>query len=79
MTIEVKVPSLPESVADAEVVSWHKRAGDRIKRDESLLDLETDKVVLEVPAPVDGILTEIIEVEGATVTAHQLLAKDGSS
>lgn len=75
MTIEVKVPSLPESVADAEVVSWHKRAGDRIKRDESLLDLETDKVVLEVPAPVDGILTEIIEVEGATVTADQLLAK----
>lgn len=75
MTIEVKVPSLPESVADAEVISWHKRAGDRVKRDESLLDIETDKVVLEVPAPVDGILTEIIEAEGATVIAHQLLAK----
>ncbi|MCW8955901.1 MAG: 2-oxoglutarate dehydrogenase complex dihydrolipoyllysine-residue succinyltransferase [Gammaproteobacteria bacterium] len=75
MTIEVKVPSLPESVADAEVVTWHKRAGDQVKRDESLLDIETDKVVLEVPAPVDGILTEIIEAEGATVTAHQLLAK----
>ena len=75
MSIEVKVPSLPESVADAEVVSWHKRVGDRVKRDESLLDLETDKVVLEVPSPVDGILSEIIEQEGATVTANQLLAK----
>lgn len=75
MTIEVKVPSLPESVADAEVVSWHKHAGDRVKRDESLLDIETDKVVLEVPAPVDGILTEIIQAEGSIVTADQLLAK----
>lgn len=75
MPIEVKVPSLPESVADAEVVSWHKSVGDRVKRDESLLDLETDKVVLEVPSPVDGILSEIIEQEGATVTSNQLLAK----
>jgi len=75
MTIEVKVPTLPESVADATVVSWHKQPGDSVKRDESLVDIETDKVVLEVPAPEDGVITEIIEQEGATVTANQLLAK----
>jgi 2-oxoglutarate dehydrogenase E2 component (dihydrolipoamide succinyltransferase) len=75
MTIEVKVPTLPESVADAVVVSWHKKPGDEVKRDESLVDIETDKVVLEVPAPADGVLTEIIEQEGATVTANQILAK----
>jgi 2-oxoglutarate dehydrogenase E2 component (dihydrolipoamide succinyltransferase) len=75
MTIEVKVPTLPESVADAVVVSWHKKAGDTIKRDESLVDIETDKVVLEVPAPADGVLDEIIEQEGVTVVANQLLAK----
>jgi len=75
MTIEVKVPTLPESVADAVVVSWHKKAGDSVKRDESLVDIETDKVVLEVPAPADGVLDEIIEQEGETVVADQLLAK----
>jgi len=75
MTIEVKVPTLPESVADAVVVGWHKKAGDSIRRDEPLVDIETDKVVLEVPAPADGVLDEIIEQEGETVVADQLLAK----
>lgn len=75
MTIEVKVPSLPESVADAEVVIWHKQVGDPVKRDESLVDIETDKVVLEVPAPADGVVSEIIESVGAVVTAEQLIAR----
>ena len=59
MTIEVKVPQLPESVADATLVAWHKAAGDSVRRDDNLVDLETDKVVLEVPAPSDGVLKEI--------------------
>ena len=75
MSIDVKVPTLPESVADAVVVSWHKKEGDFVKRDESLVDIETDKVVLEVPASVDGVLDEIIEQEGSTVIAEQLLAR----
>src|SRR3990170_3568328 len=74
MAIEVKVPVLPESVSDATIASWHKKAGDAVKRDESLVDLETDKVVLEVPSPVDGVLKEIKFEEGATVTSQQLLA-----
>ncbi|MDH5516238.1 MAG: 2-oxoglutarate dehydrogenase complex dihydrolipoyllysine-residue succinyltransferase [Gammaproteobacteria bacterium] len=73
MTTEIKVPVLPESIADAEVVGWHKQPGDRVKRDENLVDIETDKVVLEVPAPCDGVLTEITEQAGATVIAEQLL------
>ena len=56
MTIEVRVPQLPESVADATIVSWHKKPGDVVARDENLVDLETDKVVLEVPAPTGGVL-----------------------
>lgn len=75
MSIEVKVPALPESVADATVATWHKKVGDPVKRDENLLDLETDKVVLEVPAPADGILTEIFFKQGDTVESNQLLAK----
>ncbi len=59
MTIEVKVPILPESVEDATIASWHKNVGDTVRRDDNLVDLETDKVVLEVPAPVDGVLKEI--------------------
>jgi 2-oxoglutarate dehydrogenase E2 component (dihydrolipoamide succinyltransferase) len=74
MTIEVHVPQLPESVADATLVAWHKQPGDRVARDENLVDLETDKVVLEVPAPVAGILTEIKLGNGTTVTSGQLLA-----
>lgn len=74
MTIEVKVPQLPESVSDATLVSWHKKAGDSVRRDENLVDLETDKVVLEVPAPADGVLTEIRLGDGTVVTGGQILA-----
>jgi 2-oxoglutarate dehydrogenase E2 component (dihydrolipoamide succinyltransferase) len=74
MSIEVKVPVLPESVSDALIATWHKKAGDAVKRDENLLDLETDKVVLEVPAPVDGVLKEIKFEEGSTVTSAQVIA-----
>ncbi|MGL5287001.1 MAG: 2-oxo acid dehydrogenase subunit E2, partial [Aeromonas sp.] len=75
MTIEIKVPDLPESVADATVATWHKKPGDVVARDEVLVDIETDKVVLEVPAPDAGILDEIIAAEGATVLARQLIAR----
>ncbi|CAN5174123.1 2-oxoglutarate dehydrogenase complex dihydrolipoyllysine-residue succinyltransferase [soil metagenome] len=74
MSIDVKVPQLPESVADATLVSWHKSAGDSVERDENLVDLETDKVVLEVPAPVSGVLKEIKIKDGTTVTSGELLA-----
>jgi 2-oxoglutarate dehydrogenase E2 component (dihydrolipoamide succinyltransferase) len=74
MTIEVRVPQLPESVADATLVAWRKRPGEAVARDENLVDLETDKVVLEVPAPVAGVLKEIKLVDGATVTSGQILA-----
>lgn len=74
MATEVKVPVLPESVSDATIATWHKKVGDAVKRDENLLDLETDKVVLEVPAPTDGVLKEIKFKEGDTVTSEQLLA-----
>jgi 2-oxoglutarate dehydrogenase E2 component (dihydrolipoamide succinyltransferase) len=74
MTIEVRVPQLPESVADATIVSWHKKPGDAVARDENLVDLETDKVVLEVPAPAAGVLTEIKLNDGTTVTSGQVLA-----
>ena len=74
MSIEVKVPQLPESVADATLLSWHKAPGDAVERDENLVDLETDKVVLEVPAPVSGVLAEIKAEDGATVTSGELLA-----
>ncbi|NID15063.1 2-oxoglutarate dehydrogenase complex dihydrolipoyllysine-residue succinyltransferase [Luteibacter yeojuensis] len=74
MSIEVKVPVLPESVSDALIATWHKKAGEAVKRDENLLDLETDKVVLEVPAPVDGVLKEIKFEEGSTVTSNQVIA-----
>ena len=74
MTIEVRVPQLPESVADATLVSWHKRPGEAVARDENLVDLETDKVVLEVPAPMAGVISEIKFKDGATVTSGQLLA-----
>ena len=75
MTIEVKVPRLPESVADATLVTWHKAAGDMVERDENLADLETDKVVLEVPAPARGILKSVHVQGGTTVTSGQLLAE----
>ena len=74
MATEVKVPVLPESVSDATIASWHKKAGDAVRRDENLLDLETDKVVLEVPSPVDGVLKEIRFEAGATVNSQQVVA-----
>lgn len=75
MTIEIITPDLPESVADATVATWHKNIGDSVKRDEVLVEIETDKVVLEVPATQDGVLTEILEPTGATVISKQLLGK----
>ncbi|SEP85893.1 2-oxoglutarate dehydrogenase E2 component [Ectothiorhodospira magna] len=75
MSTEVKIPQLPESVSDATIVSWHKQPGDQVKRDEILVDIETDKVVLEVPAPEDGVMGEIIEPAGAIVTAGQVIAR----
>jgi len=74
MAIEIKVPQLPESVADATLVTWHKQAGQSVTRDENLADLETDKVVLEVPAPVSGVLKELRVVAGTSVTSGQILA-----
>ncbi|MCL4119494.1 UNVERIFIED_CONTAM: hypothetical protein GTU68_067080 [Idotea baltica] len=75
MTIEILVPDLPESVADATVATWHKKPGDAVERDEILVDIETDKVVLEVPAPEAGVLEAILEEDGATVLSKQLLAR----
>ncbi len=74
MATEVKVPVLPESVSDATIATWNKKVGDSVARDENLVDLETDKVVLEVPSPVDGVIKEIRFEAGATVTSQQVLA-----
>lgn len=74
MTTEIRVPQLPESVADATLVAWHKQPGDAVTRDENLADLETDKVVLEVPAPLNGVIKEIRIQSGTTVTSGQVLA-----
>ena len=74
MSTEIKVPPLPESVTDATLVAWHKKVGESVSRDENLVDLETDKVVLEVPAPVSGKLVEIKISDGTTVTAGEVLA-----
>ena len=74
MRIEVKVPQLPESVAEATLVSWHKKPGDAVARDENLIDVETDKVVLELPAPGDGVLVEIVKADGSTVTSNEVIA-----
>lgn len=74
MTTEIKVPVLPESVADATVATWHVQVGDKVSRDQVLVDIETDKVVLEVPATSDGVITEISQAEGATVLGEQVIA-----
>ena len=74
MSIEIKVPPLPESVSDAMLVAWHKNVGESVSRDENLVDLETDKVVLEVPAPVSGTIAKIVVENGATVEAGDVLA-----
>ena len=73
MRIEVKVPQLPESVTEATLVNWHKKPGEPVKRDENLIDVETDKVVLELPAPNDGVLVEITREDGATVTSNDVI------
>ncbi|MGY6213980.1 2-oxoglutarate dehydrogenase complex dihydrolipoyllysine-residue succinyltransferase [Methylolobus aquaticus] len=74
MRIEVNVPNLPESVSDATLLDWHKKPGERVSRDDNLIDLETDKVVLEVPVPENGILQEAVGNRGDVVTSGQLLA-----
>ncbi|MFA6037933.1 MAG: 2-oxoglutarate dehydrogenase complex dihydrolipoyllysine-residue succinyltransferase [Legionellales bacterium] len=73
MAIEIKVPVLPDSVTDATIATWHKKPGDFVKRDENLVDIETDKVMLEVPAPVDGVLKSITQPQGSTVTASAVI------
>jgi len=78
MSTDIKIPELPESVADATIVTWHKQAGETVRRDEVLLDIETDKVVLEVPAPQDGVIDEILVPEGEVVTAGQVVGKLGA-
>src|SRR4026208_1590153 len=74
MSIEGRVPQLPESVADATLIAWRKKPGDSVQRDENLVDLETDKVVLEVPAPAAGVIKEVKVQDGATVISGQVLA-----
>ena len=73
--IEVTVPVLPESVSEATLMTWHKKVGEAVARDENIIDLETDKVVLELPAPQAGVIVEIVEQDGATVVSGQLIAK----
>jgi 2-oxoglutarate dehydrogenase E2 component (dihydrolipoamide succinyltransferase) len=81
MTIEIKVPVLPESVADASIATWHVKVGDKVSRDQNLVDIETDKVVLEVVAPADGVISEILQAEGETVLGEQTIAnfEEGAS
>ena len=74
-SVDILVPDLPESVADATVATWHKKPGDAVTRDEVLVEIETDKVVLEVPASADGILDTVLEEEGTTVTSRQILGR----
>jgi len=74
MLVEVKVPQLSESVAEATLLSWHKKVGDAVIRDENLIDVETDKVVLELPAPAGGVITRIVKVDGDTVVAGEVIA-----
>src|SRR5262245_49512584 len=75
MLIEVKVPQLSESVAEATLLTWHKKAGEFVKRDENLVDIETDKVVLETPAPDSGVIVKIIKGDGGTVTSNEVIAQ----
>src|SRR5215218_2094630 len=72
--IEVKVPQLSESVSEATLVAWRKKAGEPVKRDENLIDIETDKVVLELPAPADGVLSKIVKKDGDSVRSGEVIA-----
>jgi 2-oxoglutarate dehydrogenase E2 component (dihydrolipoamide succinyltransferase) len=74
MLVEVKVPQLSESVAEATLLAWHKKEGEAVKRDENLIDIETDKVVLELPAPTDGVLAKVLKGDGSTVVAGEVIA-----
>jgi 2-oxoglutarate dehydrogenase E2 component (dihydrolipoamide succinyltransferase) len=74
MLVEVKIPALSESVAEATLLSWHKKPGEFVKRDENLIDIETDKVVLELPAPASGVLSKVIKGDGGTVTSNEVIA-----
>ncbi|MFC2506828.1 MAG: biotin/lipoyl-containing protein, partial [Kingella sp. (in: b-proteobacteria)] len=75
MIVEVSVPVFAESITEGTLLTWHKKVGDSVNRDETLVDIETDKVVLEVPAPQAGVLVEIIVQDGETVASQQVLAK----
>src|SRR5690606_35889171 len=75
MTIEIKAPTLPESVPDGTIATWHKQAGDAVKRDELLVDIETDKVVIEVVSPADGVLKEIVKNSGDTIVSNELIGR----
>src|SRR5215212_3991416 len=75
MLVEVKVPQLSESVAEATLLSWHKQLGQYVYRDENLVDIETDKVVLETPAPASGVLTSIVKGDGSTVASNEVIAQ----
>lgn len=81
MSIEIKAPTLPESVPDGTIASWHKKAGDAVKRDELLVDIETDKVVIEVVSPADGVLEKIVKDSGDTIVSNELIAlvKEGAA
>src|SRR4030095_8986144 len=74
MLIEVKVPQLSESVSEATLLAWHKKPGEYVQRDENLIDIETDKVVLELPAPQAGLLTKIVKGDGGTVVSNEVIA-----
>ena len=73
--VEVKVPQLSESVAEATLMTWKKKPGDAVAMDEILIEVETDKVVLEVPAPAAGVMAELVEADGATVASEQVIAR----
>ena len=75
MLIEVKVPQLSESVAEATLLTWHKKPGERVRRDENLVDIETDKVVLETPAPESGVIVKIVKGDGGTVVSNEVIAQ----
>ena len=75
MIIEVKVPQLSESVSEATLLAWHKKEGEAVTRDENLIDIETDKVVMELPAPADGVLVKIIKADRSLVTSGELIAQ----
>ena len=74
MLVEVKVPILAESVVEATLMNWHKKAGDAIRRGDNLIDIETDKVTLEIPAPNDGVLQKIVKSDGQTVLSDEVIA-----